>query len=78
MPLQTKTKVSKVQLRAGEEIKGAFLFVGDKSTNNGMDNKACAIVSSTFWQGAPAWPLALLDTAAHPAWRSSIRAPLRF
>lgn len=46
MPLQTKTKVSKVQLRAGEEIEGAFLFVGDKSTNNGMDNKACAIVSS--------------------------------
>ncbi|PRW61614.1 chitin [Chlorella sorokiniana] len=41
--LPTTTKVSKVQLRSGEEIKGAFLFVGDKSTNNGMDNKACAI-----------------------------------
>lgn len=36
-----------MQLRAGEEIEGAFLFVGDKSTNNGMDNKACAIVSGT-------------------------------
>lgn len=45
-PLQTETRVSKVQLRVGEEIEGAFLFVGDKSTNNGMDNKACAIVSS--------------------------------
>lgn len=47
LPPQSKTKVSKVQLRAGEDIEGAFLFVGDKSTNNGMDNKACAIVSGT-------------------------------
>lgn len=36
--------VAKVQLQAGEEIRGAFIFVGDKSSNNGMDNPVCAMV----------------------------------
>lgn len=70
-----------MQLRAGEEIEGAFLFVGDKSTNNGMDNKACAIVSGA--QGTSsghqlsrkqleaAEPLAVLDASACRAIRDA-------
>lgn len=41
---QTTTSVSKVRLQAGESVEGAFLFVGDLSTNNGMDNPVCAMV----------------------------------
>lgn len=43
-PPQQAMDVTKVQLQAGEEIRGAFIFVGDKSSNNGMDNPVCAMV----------------------------------
>ena len=42
--LQEQMSISSIQLTVGAEVKGAFIFVGDASTNNGMDNPVCAMV----------------------------------
>ncbi|KAL4853807.1 hypothetical protein ACK3TF_005288 [Chlorella vulgaris] len=41
--LPARTSVSSVQLTTGESAKGAFIFVGDEASNNGMDNPVCAM-----------------------------------
>jgi hypothetical protein len=42
--VQERSSVTSVQLTVGESVEGAFLFVGDASSNNGLDNPVCAMV----------------------------------
>ena len=43
-PVQASTNVTSVQLQTGESVEGAFIFLGESGSNNGMDNPVCAMV----------------------------------
>jgi hypothetical protein len=49
--LQASTTVTSVQLQTGETVEGAFIFLGESGSNNGMDNPVCAMVSLAGWDG---------------------------
>ena len=53
--LQASTTVTSVQLQTGETVEGAFIFLGESGSNNGMDNPVCAMVSCLGW--GDAWVL---------------------
>lgn len=48
--------MTKVQLQVGEKVEGAFLFVGDDPSNNGLDNAVCAMVRPSRRHGRAVGP----------------------
>ena len=52
--------ITSIQLTVGEDIWDGFIFVGDSSSDNGMTNPACAMVSCPSVRGVAAPRLALV------------------